>query len=127
MKAGQWKFNHQPDGIWGTGDYHDTKEAAIAEGKSYYLPEDYKTLYVGQVEPAPTVVSVDASSVLDDIASSVRDECGECAEDYLQYVKDEHEQVLSDRLSDVVNAWMEEFGYTPDFYLIVNTEPFEND
>lgn len=120
-------FNHQHDGIWGTGSYHDTKAAAIAEGKSYYLPEDYKTLYVGQIEPVPTAVSIDASGILDDIASNVRDECGECAEDYLQYVKHEHEQILSDRLSVMVNSWMQEFGYTPEFFKIVNIEPFEND
>ncbi|WP_438498629.1 hypothetical protein [Paenibacillus sp. IHBB 3054] len=119
-------FNHQPDGIWGTGAYHDTKEAAMAEGKSYYLPEDYKTLYVGQVEPYGPTITVDAERVLEDIGESVYDECGESAEGYLSYVKPEHEQILSDRLTKAVSEWMQEFGYTPDFFKIVNTEPFKN-
>lgn len=38
-----------------------------------------------------------------------------------------NEQVLSERLTDVVNAWMQEFGYVPDFFKIVNIEAFKND
>jgi len=127
MKAEQWMFNHTDDGIWGTGSYHDTKEEAIAEGKSYFLPEDYDTLYVGQIEPYPTAVSVDAERVLDDIGESVYDECGEPAEDYLRQVKPEHEKILSERLTKAVNEWMQEFGYAPSFFRIVNVEPFKND
>lgn len=127
MKAGQWMFNHTDDGIWGTGSYHDTKEDAIAEGKHYYLPEDRETLYVGQVQPYPTCVTVDAGCVLDDIRETVYEECGDPAEDYLQHVNPEHEKILSDRLTKAVNDWMQEFGYAPIFFRIVNVEPFKND
>lgn len=124
---GKWKFNHQSDGTWSSGDYHDTKEAAIEEGKSYYTPDDYETLYVGQVQAVPDTVFVDASWVLDNIAENMRDEHGECTEDYLMHVQPKDEDELSKRLSEAVNEWMEEFGHTPDFYKIVNVESFQNE
>ena len=127
MKAGQWMFNHTDDGIWGTGSHYDTKEEAIAEGKSYYLPEERDTLYVGQVEPYPTFIAVDAGHLLDDIGESVYEECGEPAEDYLRHVNPEHEKDLSERLAQVVNEWMKEFGYEPSFFRIVNVESFKNE
>ncbi|KQN96922.1 hypothetical protein [Paenibacillus sp. Leaf72] len=127
MKAGQWMFNHQSDGIWNTGGYHDTKAAAIAEGKSYYQPEEYKTLYVGQIEPYSTSIVIDPERVLDDIRETVSDECGEPAADFLSYVKPEHEKILSERIEKVVNEWMQEFNYEPSFFRMVKVEPFKNE
>jgi hypothetical protein len=120
-------FNHTDDGVWGTGSYHDSKEDAIKEAKEYYLPEDYQTFYLGQIAPAEKAVYVDAERILEWIGEDFYEEMGESAEDYLRDVKQEHETILSERLSSVVNEWMREFGYEPNFFRIINVEKISNE
>lgn len=93
----------------------------------YYSPEDQKEFYVGQICEIRNSITVDSEGVLDDIASSIYDEVGEAAEDYLNYVKREEWEILNQKLTQVVREWMKEFSYEPSFFRIENTEKFEID
>ncbi|MEC4565552.1 hypothetical protein L8C07_06300 [Paenibacillus sp. CMAA1739] len=127
FKNGQWTFNDVSDGVWGIGEYFDLKEQAIEAAKEYYSPEDQKEFYVGQICEINNSITVDSEGVLDDIASSIYDEVGEAAEDYLNHVKREEWEILNERLTQVVREWMKEFSYEPSFFRIENTEKFEID
>ncbi|MEK4427643.1 hypothetical protein MHB54_00135 [Paenibacillus sp. FSL M7-0802] len=122
FKNGQWMFNDVSDGVWGIGEYFDLKAQAIEAAKEYYSPEEQKEFYVGQLCEISNSITVDSEGVLDDIASSIYDEVGEAAEDYLYYVKREEREILDERLTQVVREWMREFGYEPSFFRIENTE-----
>ncbi|MET3209619.1 UNVERIFIED_CONTAM: hypothetical protein ABIC26_002566 [Paenibacillus sp. PvR008] len=115
-------FNDVSDGVWGIGEYFDLKAQAIEAAKEYYSPEEQKEFYVGQLCEISNSITVDSEGVLDDIASSIYDEVGEAAEDYLYYVKREEREILDERLTQVVREWMREFGYEPSFFRIENTE-----
>jgi hypothetical protein len=119
---GQWIFNSSDDGIWGSGDYYNTKEEAIKEGREYYYGDDYDMFYVGQIELANPNIGVNVSNILEDISTNVYDDVGEVAEDYLNDVKREHEDILEQRLNDVLSDWMDEFGYKPSFFKIINVD-----
>lgn len=127
FKNGQWTFNNVSDGVWDIGEYFDLKAQAIEAAKEYYSPEDQKEFYVGQICVISNSITVDSEGVLDDIASSIYDEVGEAAEDYLNYVKREEWEILNERLTQVVREWMKEFSYEPSFFRIENTEKFEID
>lgn len=122
FKEGHWMYNSRPDDVWNTYDYYDTKEEAISGGKEYYALDEIEVFYVGQIENCNIVVGVDASRILEDISLNVYDEVGEAAEDYLDDVKREHENILEERLNKVVLEWIEEFKYKPNFFTIDNVE-----
>ncbi|MGV6935819.1 hypothetical protein ACWA2B_09930 [Paenibacillus sp. CMM36] len=122
FKNGQWMFNDVSDGVWGIGEYFDLKAQAIKAAKEYYSPEEQKEFYVGQLCEISNSITVDSEGVLDDISSSIYDEVGEAAEDYLNYVNREEREILDERLTQVTLEWMKEFGYEPSFFRIENTE-----
>ena len=134
----QWVCAPERDcDIWEAAEYYDTKEEAIEAGKevatqwnlgnkdanvedvlgSWY--EDTETIdsfAVGQCN-SPTI-SVDADGILEQIAEGVYDQCGECAEDYLDDVLDDHKQ----ELENVILSWFEKHKYYPRCYSIGNIE-----
>ncbi|WP_010497715.1 hypothetical protein [Paenibacillus elgii] len=123
QKEGKWRFYWGNSDIWNDGDDYDTKEDAIEAALSEeYRWTDRDTFRVGQIKCCTNDVKLYAGSVLEQIADHVYDEVGEVAEDYLRHVKNEHESILEERLNKVIKEWMNEFGYYPDFYKIVNVE-----
>lgn len=122
---GKWMYNLGSSDIWNNGEFFDTKEEAASRGIEEAKESGIPLLYVGQVEGcsgewAANFLSADA--LLQNIAENVWDDAGEVGEDYLEAVKSDHLDALEVSLKDVVKAWMEEYGYTPNFYRIINNE-----
>jgi hypothetical protein len=121
-QEGKWVFSTDSE-TFNTGEYFDTKEQAVECGKAEYIWEDYcPTFYVGQVESVNFGIYVDPDSILENISQSVYDEVGEVAEDYLNDVRKEDYEVLESELQEVVQKWMDRFGYNPTFFKVVNIE-----
>lgn len=127
QNEGKWMFYKDYDGNWSNGDsdYYDTKEEAITQGFDTYPREDYDKFYVGQVESANTSIKIYADNILEQVADHVYDDVGEVAEDYLNYVKQEDKNILEELLNRTLINWMNEYGYNPSFFKIVNTERIE--
>lgn len=118
---GKWMYNYSDDGIWSNSDYYDIKEDAIKNGNEEFVGE-YDRFYVGQIKSARNDVHVFADRILENISEDMYEEVGEVAEDYLRDVKQEHEDILNERLNKVVMEWMKEFNYEPSFFKIANVE-----
>ncbi|MCC0662620.1 hypothetical protein [Clostridioides sp. ZZV15-6597] len=50
---------------------------------------------------------------------------GEFGESWSSYIKDEDEKILDDRLNEVFEKWIEEFGYKPHWFVVRDTEEIE--
>lgn len=118
----KWVYSLNDD-VFTTGEYFDTKEQAIEGAKADLTWEgECPAFYVGQVKSADFAFSIDTDVILETISQNVYEEFGEVAEDYLNDVQKEHYEVLEEELWDVINKWMDKFGYNPDFFKVVNIE-----
>ncbi|MGS5517698.1 hypothetical protein AB8L61_17055 [Clostridioides difficile] len=99
-------------------DEYESKEAAI---KGAVKDGITKIVYVGKREEA-YIPCVDAENILDYVQDRIDDEFGEFGESWSSYVKDEDEKILDDRLNEVFSKWVDEFGYKPDWYMVVDVE-----
>lgn len=65
--------------------------------------------------------SINADKVLDGIAVEAYDYGGEFAEGYLENVKRDHKDELSELLNKTLYKWLEKYPqYKPDFYRVVS-------
>ena len=119
MEEGKWCYSFNEENY--EGDF-DTKEQAIAEAMYYYKDDekDQDFIWVGQTKSLSLGVNVD--SVLENLSEEAYDLAGEYAEDYLSNVKLNHQKVLEERLNFVLESWMKEFKYEPNFFTVVNVE-----
>lgn len=133
---GKWLINLVEDGIWSSEYEFDTKEEAIAYGKSEFEglyeeengekfdAETYKEIfYVGKIERYTP--SVCAYSVIDNIVDNAHDEVGEVAESFLESVSKQEYGFLEERLNEALNEWLDETKNHPTFFKIVNVERVE--
>lgn len=134
----QWVCAPERDcDIWEAAEYYDTKEEAIEAGKEVATQwnlgnkdtniedvlggwfddkEKLDSFAVGQCVSAS--ICVDAESILEQIAEGVYDQCGECAEDYLDDVSKSHKE----ELEGLILGWFEKHKYNPTCYSVVNIE-----
>lgn len=68
---------------------------------------------------------MDAENILDYVQDRINDEFGEFGESWSSYIKDEDEKILDDRLNEVFENWINEFGYKPDWCMVVDVEEVE--
>lgn len=115
----KWCYSYNAENYYGD---LNTKEEAIEEAKSEY-GDDYNVIYVGQAVRPNTSVSAD--HLIDEIYESVRDECGEYAEGYLERVDPKDQSILEERINEVVGKWLKEFKYEPTFYTVTNVEEIQ--
>ncbi|EJA1059477.1 hypothetical protein MRS31_002875, partial [Listeria monocytogenes] len=129
---------------WGAFERFDTKEEAIIYGvellteynslddderRDYDLsdglnmrPLDYENIYtffVGQIEEVEFPTEVD--TLLENIAQCVYDEVGECGEEYLNDVTQEHKE----QLSDLIYEWAKQRDYLPACFKIEMVEEID--
>ncbi|MCC0641764.1 MULTISPECIES: hypothetical protein [unclassified Clostridioides] len=102
-------------------DEYESKEAAI---KGAVKDGITKIVYVGKREEA-YIPCVNAENILDYVQDRIDDEFGEFGESWSSYVKDEDEKTLDDRLNEVFENWINEFGYKPYWYMVVDVEEIE--
>lgn len=119
---GRWVYSLNEE-IFNTGEYFNTKEEAVESGKEDLTWEGkYPTFYVGQVKSVDFALGVDTDGILEHIAQNVYDEVGEVSETYLYNVDKEHHNILEENLNNVVRQWMDQYGYNPEFYQVINIE-----
>jgi hypothetical protein len=126
-KKMKWKFNLDADEIW-YGDEFDTKEEAIQAGikklnELKKIDNNYKdvnSFYVGQVQYYTPCISPEW--LIEQIGEMAYDECGEVAEDWLRFVKNEKVKQLGDMINKVFMEWLKDVGEMPTFGSIVNIE-----
>ncbi|TYW09541.1 hypothetical protein [Listeria monocytogenes] len=144
MKHGQWMLNGTDGDRWEACEYFDTKEEAIfyriellteynrldnKQRSDYdlsnglnlhpYEHENIYTFFVGQIEEVEFPTEVD--TLLENIAQCVYDEVGECGEEYLNDVTQEHKE----QLSDLIYEWAKQRDYLPSCFKIEMVEEID--
>lgn len=119
MPQEKWAFTLNEE-YWGN-DTYNSKEEAISAAKAFY-DNGEKQCYIGRLSQDKLQLYVDADAVLENISQYMYDTAGEVAEDYLQKIPAEQEEILSTRLTEVVRQWATEFKHHPDFYLVETVE-----
>lgn len=104
-------------------DEFDTIEDCILDAKENYCICPGETIYVGEIVPWEPYV--DAYSVLEDLESEACDECGEIAESWSTFNSKDKKDMeavdsLSNKLTNVIIAWLKENHKMPDFNKIEN-------
>lgn len=109
-----------------SSDEYESKEDAIEAAKEEFrkLGEFKRWVCVGKKEEA-YIPCLDAENILDYVQDRIDDEFGEFGESWSSYIKDEDEKILDDRLNEVFENWINEFGYKPDWCMVVDVEEIE--
>lgn len=109
-------FSHHEDD-WDCADERIEKAATMAfedipieESKN--LTE--LTLYKGKLIKQEFESFLSTSSIIEQLQDSAYEDCGECAETWLNKVSEEQEN----ELADVICKWAEKNGLAPDFFLV---------
>lgn len=146
MNNGQWILGCSNSDDWGADTRFDAKYKAIIYGikllkyynancdnpKSWHLnllmydlgiyPQDNEPIFefeVGQLEQPNFPDRTD--DLLERIAEDVCDEVGDYAEDYLDYVDEEHQTELQELIID----WAERHDYLPNYFTVSRTETID--
>ena len=118
--TGRWTYQLSWEDMW-QHDTYDTKEEAIEVGIREAKENRCTIIFIGQtladVEPC-----VDTDVVIENIQENMQEEFGEYAEDYLDNIKEEERKDLDNKLNAVLQKWLEDNKYEPDFYHIINIE-----
>lgn len=131
---------YRDDEIW-WNDQFESREEAIADGVKQYKtalngfatdlfdddPERFPSdvFYIGEcIRFVPTV---DAERVLEQLEEDAYDECGEAAENFLDwnYITDDKIADLQENLQRELDSWLERYKCTPTFYSIENVEKID--
>ena len=111
---------HSHDGENFTSDSFDTKEEAIADAIENY---EYTTFYIGKaVEHEPYI---DADDIFERLNEQACDQCGEYAENYLYYVKEEDKEKFEKAINDIFKKWAKETKNNPTFFTVEDIEKIE--
>jgi hypothetical protein len=116
MIKGKWCYSYNGENFEGLCD---TREEAIEEAIFEY-GEDYNVIYVGRAKEVNLGVRIDW--IIEQIGEDAYEQVGEYAEDYLRDVKQEHARLLKERFDNVLHQWLDEFGYKPNFWTVVDVE-----
>jgi hypothetical protein len=116
--AGKWCYSFDEEMFEGR---FDTMEEAIDNAKCNLEDEDdddIEVFYIGQCQPI--YLGVHTGAIIDRLGDQAYDQAGAPASDFLWDVSREHEEILEKRLNAVIDEWLKEFNYTPDFYTVTN-------
>lgn len=115
-----WLLRH--DGEYTTAPVFNTISACIRNALQYFenCPPTYSIIIQ---ELVPYKIHISGESFLDNLWSDVELEVGDLADDWLNGYADytdEQLNTLSERLTGVVNNWLEETDNKPPFYRILS-------
>ena len=118
----KWTYKLESDGqeAWTHGIYK-TKKEAIKEGikEAKYLKNKY--IYIEEaVQDA--IPAIDVDEVIENIQDDMCEAYGEFAEGYLNCVKSEQALDLEKKLNAVLQEWLKDNKYEPNFYHILYVE-----
>ena len=122
LQDGVWTYSYDEE-HWTTGNYFETKEEAIAAGRSddkqkeYH--EDTDCYFVGKVK-IPSLF-VNTWGLIDDIQENYCDQSGEYAEEWYANINKEDIGLLHARVLELVKTWQKETENEPNFFTIVNS------
>jgi hypothetical protein len=102
--------------------HYATKEEALAAAQSELALAPGQRFWVGGGGLWRPGRCGDADRILEYLAESAGDDCGEIAEDWLSDVSREDKEALESDLHAVVMAWLRRTGNLPAFYCCETTE-----
>ncbi|MCE4883739.1 hypothetical protein LW316_09395 [Clostridioides difficile] len=107
-------------------DGYKIKEEAIEAAKEELrtFGEFKRWVYVGRRKDV-VVPNINAEEALERVQERIDDEIGECGEDWFRGICVEDIMILGDRISEVFKKWIEEFGYKPKWFTVVDVEKIE--
>jgi hypothetical protein len=117
MKMIEWSYSFNGENFEGR---FATKEDAISEAKGNIGEDDGSTIFIGQIEEVSLGVPIEW--LLDQLGEQAYEQAGEYAQDYMVYVKKEHQSELEKQLNDVLESWIKKHNYTPNFWSVVSVE-----
>lgn len=108
-----WSYGEN-DELW-QHDEFETEEECILDAKENYRMKPGEQIAIGTV--CPYQVFVSAERILESIEEEAYEECGEVAENWNLFGKDNSEalDILSNELTDCVNRYLESIGEKPTF------------
>ena len=112
------------DEIWHYDEVYNTREEAIKGGTELAKDEGGECFRIGEMIPYD-VPGIDAELVIERMQETVYEEIGEAADDYLNNIKEEHENELEEKLTQVFTEWAKKYSYNSTFYKVVNDEFIE--
>ncbi|HFL3653769.1 TPA: hypothetical protein ACG3P3_001493 [Clostridioides difficile] len=123
-KKESWLYSW--NGEYFASDEYESKEQTIQGAKEELerTGEFKKIVYVGKKKEAD-ILCVDAENILDYVQDRIDDEFGEFGESWSSYIKDEHKEILDNRLNEVFENWINEFGYKPYWSIVIDIEEIE--
>lgn len=101
-------------------DSFPTFNAAVEEAKSHGV----ERVRIGKLQQVYTHGDF-AETILERISESVYEQAGEVAEDYLSDIPRNKVDILDDRLNEVVQKWMDDFGYHPSFQAVIDVVEYD--
>ena len=84
------------DEIWHYDEVYNTREEAIKGGTELAKDEGGECFRIGEMIPYD-VPGIDAELVIERMQETVYEEIGEAADDYLNNIKEEHENELEEK------------------------------
>ena len=128
------------DDCWRVTDEFDTKEEAIAAGvheyqlhlqgaptelfdNDYNYPDPPTSLFeIG--EALKFVPLIDSDWIIEQVTEQADWQCGEIAEDWLQWdaITKEQREELQENVQKVFDDWLKKHNLEPTFYNVVNIE-----
>lgn len=115
---GLWLYNFGKSEIWNEESYFDTKEEAIAHGMIEAIDRGEDKYQVGQINTFEP--SLYADWAIEQITENAIDNCGEVAEDYLDYLPKEETERLEELLNEALAKWLDETKNHPSFFTVDN-------
>lgn len=119
-----WETSENTE-IW-RHDVFDTVEDCVQNYLENYADENpNESIFVGEVQKYE--ISIDGSSVMENLEEQAYDECGEVAENWFPSSIEGKEgwDELDNQLTDVVTEWLKKRDCMPSFYKIVNVREVE--
>lgn len=124
MIENKWGYNLRGSDYWQC-EWFGTKEeaikAALDEKEDYKIDTD--TFQIGQLSKySPPVV--DFGTIFEEVAVQAYDDCGECAESWLneKYIPKDIMNKYNEKLNNLFMEFLKEAGEIPSFGRIVNVE-----
>lgn len=109
-----------------SSDEYESKEEAIKGAKVEIerFGEFGEYVYIGKKEEV-NIPGIDVEEILEMVQDRIDDEFDELGEDWSSNMKDEDKKTLDDRLNEVFEKWIDEFGYKACWFVVRDTEEIE--
>lgn len=122
---GKWTVSRNEE-YFGEYEYFDTKEEAIAFGKSYEEFEG-RAFYVGEIEAIPMHTDFLGDHCIEYIQQNHFDNDGEFGQEYLDDVQKEHLAELDEIIKNAILDWATKYNYHPSHFFVKSIERIESE